>query len=64
MRKFYAVIDQTAGNINKLLTEGELILFANGAHFVRNGQVPQAKTVQDAICILDADFFSVKEVTL
>lgn len=64
MRKFYAVIDMTAGGINKLLTESELIGYANGAHFVRNGECEEATDVHSAICILNTDFFEVKEVIL
>lgn len=62
--KKYIVTDATAGDyrVDNPLTEQELIAFANDAHFVKNGECEPAKTIEDAICILNTDFFEVKEI--
>ena len=62
--RYFAVVDTLGGSTHKLLTENELIGYANNAHFVRNGECAEATDVRSAICILNTDFFEVKEVIL
>ncbi len=62
--RYFAVVDTLGGSTHKLLTENELIGYANNAHFVRNGECEEAVNVECAIQILNTDFFEVKEVIL
>ena len=71
MTKVYLIMDETAGNINKITDEQGLIEYANDAHFVEKDlnkpinedyQVYATDSVEGAKSILQADMFYVKEV--
>lgn len=61
--KLYLVLDNTAGNINKLCNAKGLIAYANEAHFIGD-EIPPAKTIDDAIEILKTDMFHVEELSI